>query len=210
MFAWPSYAIQDLWAGMLEDDSFVDNFFATNQKRLAEGLAMTTEFLDKHKIPYYGDMYALSCFPTIYLLEHLPQPPALDVAMGRKLTLVFPLSPRKSNAGVFLWVDLRRHLLSFATPVAAADSSADAAEAGLPDLSRLRINSDNVAELRQKELGLTAFIMSKGMSIAPGLNFFADEAGWFRITFSAPKDLLQRALAALAEALTAVEQGVKE
>jgi hypothetical protein len=56
MFSWPSYAIQDLWAGMLEDDAFLDTFFATNQRLLSESLDITTKFLDNLKIPYYGDM----------------------------------------------------------------------------------------------------------------------------------------------------------
>lgn len=53
MLAWPPYIIQDIWASILEDEAFTQNFLATNQQRLAEQYAFTTRFLDEHEIPYY-------------------------------------------------------------------------------------------------------------------------------------------------------------
>jgi hypothetical protein len=38
---------------MLEDGDYTKNFFATNQRRLAEQYAFATSFLDQHEIPYY-------------------------------------------------------------------------------------------------------------------------------------------------------------
>ncbi|KAK4126480.1 putative aminotransferase class I and II family protein [Parathielavia appendiculata] len=58
MLAWPPYIIQDLWASMLENGAYTEDFFATNQQRLAEQYAFATQFLDDHGIPYYRDSYA--------------------------------------------------------------------------------------------------------------------------------------------------------
>jgi hypothetical protein len=53
MLAWPPYLIQELWATMLEDGEYTNDFFAKNQQRLAEQYAFATRFLDENKIPYY-------------------------------------------------------------------------------------------------------------------------------------------------------------
>jgi hypothetical protein len=44
--------IQDAWASLLEDEAFLNGFFAENQRRLAENYALGTSLLDKYKISY--------------------------------------------------------------------------------------------------------------------------------------------------------------
>jgi len=55
MLGWPPYVIQELWAKMLEDEAYTKDFFARNQRGLAEQYAFATGFLDQHGIPYYGN-----------------------------------------------------------------------------------------------------------------------------------------------------------
>jgi hypothetical protein len=52
MLAWTPYLIQDVWAKMLDNREYTDNFLATNRQRLAEQYAFTTRFLDERDIPY--------------------------------------------------------------------------------------------------------------------------------------------------------------
>lgn len=51
-FAWPSYFTQDIWARMLEDKAWLENFVETNSKHLAKHYAMLTGALDGRGIPY--------------------------------------------------------------------------------------------------------------------------------------------------------------
>ncbi|KAH8586954.1 putative aminotransferase class I and II family protein [Bisporella sp. PMI_857] len=52
IFAWPSYAIQDSWAKILNDVSFIENFIRTNQERLSQCYSTFASFLDQYQIPY--------------------------------------------------------------------------------------------------------------------------------------------------------------
>ena len=42
-----------MWTHILEDQVFLDEFFATNQTRLAEHYHITTDFLKQHQITFY-------------------------------------------------------------------------------------------------------------------------------------------------------------
>ena len=55
MLGWPPYILQDIWAAMLENKSYLDSFLETNQRLLAEQYAITTQFLDEQGIPYFAN-----------------------------------------------------------------------------------------------------------------------------------------------------------
>ena len=44
--------MQDIWARILEDRSFLDWYLAENQRRLAKSYRLLTGFLDEQEIPY--------------------------------------------------------------------------------------------------------------------------------------------------------------
>ena len=52
VFSWSSYATQDQWARVLEDEKFLDRFISINQVRLASSYTRFALFLEKHGIPY--------------------------------------------------------------------------------------------------------------------------------------------------------------
>lgn len=52
-FGWEAYIVQDIWARILEDKPFLDNFISENQKRLAARYNMVTDFLRKNNIAFF-------------------------------------------------------------------------------------------------------------------------------------------------------------
>ncbi|KAL5598274.1 hypothetical protein FOBRF1_012067 [Fusarium oxysporum] len=95
------------------------------------------------------------------------------------------------NAGLFVWVDLRRLLLSKAS----RDEK---------DFSVLRtINCSSV--YKKRETKILDICVSHGVQIAPGSNFESEEYGWFRITFTVPRNALEEGLRRLSRALKEIE-----
>ncbi|AEO60892.1 hypothetical protein MYCTH_2310609, partial [Thermothelomyces thermophilus ATCC 42464] len=47
---WPPYIVQEIWAKMLDDKSFTENFLMVNRQRLGDQYAFATRFLDEHGI----------------------------------------------------------------------------------------------------------------------------------------------------------------
>ncbi|KAK4543118.1 hypothetical protein LTR36_005895 [Oleoguttula mirabilis] len=86
---------------------------------------------------------------------------------------------RGGNAGIFLWVDLRRHLDSGTRSDGSAANSLRAA----------------------KEVQLSDAWLLKGVMIARGGKFLSEELGWFRITFTAEKPALREGLRRFVEVL---------
>ncbi|KAK4044056.1 putative aminotransferase [Parachaetomium inaequale] len=150
MLAWPPYMIQEMWAKMLEDEDYTQNFLATNKQRLAEQYAFATQFLDEHGIPYY----------------------------------------RNSNAGMFIWVDLRRYL-----------TGKKEVESLL--LHRLTVPEKEEYQRREMEMGDRFF--ANGVGIALGTNFSTEELGWFRLTFSVSREALEIGLQRMLQTLRQVE-----
>jgi len=83
---------------------------------------------------------------------------------------------RRSNAGVYIWADFRRFLF--------AESDTH------PDFSSLKPASEAPAALRAREARIVALCASNGVMIAYGTNFFTEELGWFRITFTTRREAL--------------------
>ncbi|KAK4161058.1 putative 1-aminocyclopropane-1-carboxylate synthase [Cladorrhinum sp. PSN259] len=139
MLGWPPYIVQDIWAGMLDNQSYLDTFLGTNQNRLAEHYAITTQFLDEQGIPYFGN----------------------------------------SNAGMFLWIDLRRLL-----------SGTQTNDGTLPDLFLRRLSPEDRGKYLQKEQDIFDRCAENKVLLACGSAFSTEELGWFRLTFTANKEAL--------------------
>ncbi|KAK7979953.1 hypothetical protein PG989_012410 [Apiospora arundinis] len=58
VFGWVPYVTQGMWTNILDDESFLTNFFAKNQTALAGNCAILTSFLEQNKIPYYSNVNA--------------------------------------------------------------------------------------------------------------------------------------------------------
>lgn len=57
-FSWQAYMVQDMWAGILEDETFLDSFFAENQRRLGERYKLVTDILRANDIKFFGGVNA--------------------------------------------------------------------------------------------------------------------------------------------------------
>ncbi|KAJ4289459.1 hypothetical protein N0V88_006940 [Collariella sp. IMI 366227] len=150
MLGWPPYVIQDIWASMLEDEAYTNNFFAKNQRLLAEQYAIATRFLDDHGIPYY----------------------------------------KNSNAGMFIWIDLRQYLSGKDTT----------------SLALHRLTAEERKEYQRRELEISTQCFANGVAIALGTNFFTEELGWFRLSFTAAPEALTIGLERMVKALQDVER----
>ncbi|RSL92239.1 hypothetical protein CDV31_015247, partial [Fusarium ambrosium] len=95
------------------------------------------------------------------------------------------------NAGLFIWVDLRRMLLS----------KSSRGEMGYSSL-RTTNTSGFYAQREQEILDICA---RNGVQIAPGSKFQSEEYGWFRITFTVPRNTLEEGLRRLSKSLKDVE-----
>jgi hypothetical protein len=56
IFGWVPYVVQDLWADILEDEKFLDEFILENRKVLAKHFTILRTFLEQHRIPYYSNV----------------------------------------------------------------------------------------------------------------------------------------------------------
>lgn len=86
-----------------------------------------------------------------------------------------------SNAGLFMWIDLRRFLLP--------KSLRDKAEYG--DLKGTSLKADTY---RAREARVAAICMENKVFVSPGALYAASEYGWFRITFTLAEDALREGL----------------
>ncbi|KAF5007791.1 hypothetical protein FDECE_5915 [Fusarium decemcellulare] len=81
------------------------------------------------------------------------------------------------NAGLFLWVDLRRLLLS---------------KSPWTELDYGVLSTRNTGGVyKQRETEILDVCLRNDVQIAPGSNFESEEYGWFRITFTVPRDMLE-------------------
>ncbi|KAK4226579.1 putative 1-aminocyclopropane-1-carboxylate synthase [Podospora fimiseda] len=157
MLGWPPYIVQDIWAGMLENQSFLNDFLETNQKQLAEQYAITTQFLDEQGIPYFAN----------------------------------------SNAGMFLWIDLRRLLCGMHW-----------SEERLPDLTVRRLSAEDKEKYLKKEQDIFNRCGENKVLLACGSAFSTEELGWFRLTFTPTRDALYVGLSRLKDVFDQLRQEV--
>ncbi|KAL2267249.1 hypothetical protein VTJ83DRAFT_4526 [Remersonia thermophila] len=153
MLAWPPYLIQEAWAAMLEDEAFTSNFLETNQKRLAEQYAFTTQRLDEFGIPHHDN----------------------------------------TNAGMFIWIDLRRYLTG-------------KAEVAPGELSLHGLSEEEKAKYRHRESELGRRLFENGVNIALGTWFATEELGWFRLGYTVSREALETGLERIRKTLREVEE----
>lgn len=55
MLGWPPYLVQDIWAAMLEDTDYTDEFLGKNRELLGESYKVVTDFLREQGVGYYGN-----------------------------------------------------------------------------------------------------------------------------------------------------------
>ncbi|KAK0744926.1 putative aminotransferase class I and II family protein [Apiosordaria backusii] len=138
MLGWPPYLVQDIWAAMLEDTKYTDNFLKKNQELLAESYKLVTDFLTEQGVGYF----------------------------------------RNSNAGMFLWIDLRRHLTG-------------QKEGELPELRVAKLGPEDLAKYLAGEQKIWDALGANKILLAMGSAFATEELGWFRLTFSASRPALE-------------------
>lgn len=82
----------------------------------------------------------------------------------------------RRNAAVYIWVDLRRYLF----PASRSD----------PDFSLLNATTPGSPVYKEREARIVAICVKNSVLIGHGSNFFTEELGWFRVTFTAQKEAL--------------------
>ncbi|KAF5701326.1 plp-dependent transferase [Fusarium mundagurra] len=95
-----------------------------------------------------------------------------------------------TNAGLFIWMDLR-YLLTLQTSTGEADLSAISSE---------------VNTYKQQEIEIMEKGQGNGVMIAPGHAYLAEEYGWFRLTFTVGKDALKEGLNRLWKTLQEIKE----
>ncbi|KAK8017137.1 1-aminocyclopropane-1-carboxylate synthase [Apiospora marii] len=90
------------------------------------------------------------------------------------------------NAGVFIWVDLRRYLRG-GNSLAGGGGAATSLSIGALSPSELTMYRDREAALAKR-------CMQHGVGISPGSGFSTEELGWFRIGFAVERQALQTGL----------------
>ncbi|KAI0173471.1 putative acc synthase [Hypoxylon sp. FL1284] len=153
VFGWSPYVAQDMWANMLEDQTFLSRFLAKNREILAEHCAILRAFLDQHNIPFYTNV----------------------------------------NAGVFVWVDLRRYIFG------------GYRQDGAPDLSLRKLSASDLQVYQDRERKLHKRCFESGVGISPGSNYSSEQLGWFRISFTVEKQALDLGLQRLLGCLQEIE-----
>ncbi|KAK1704955.1 pyridoxal phosphate-dependent transferase [Colletotrichum lupini] len=98
-----------------------------------------------------------------------------------------------TNAGLFIWVDLR-HMIT---------SPKDPQHQIMLDSSDIESTLEKTC--KQREVQIADICMKHGVLVAPGHVYVAEEYGWFRLTFTVGKDALQEGLNRFLEALKEAE-----
>ncbi len=96
---------------------------------------------------------------------------------------------------MFIWVDLRHYILPHSTnqPL---------------DIGNLRISSPDVEVHKKREALIVATCLKNCVGVGYGTNFFTEELGWFRITFTAPKDILLTGLRRFVQSLEGLDRHI--
>ena len=96
---------------------------------------------------------------------------------------------KRSNAGIFVWVNLQRYLY-------------DKSES---DFSATKFFRSDIQFYRDREMALWNRLLASGVGLGLGSWYSAEEPGWFRISFTVEKDSLQTGLERLLNTLREVE-----
>ncbi|KAI2463100.1 putative acc synthase [Annulohypoxylon bovei var. microspora] len=99
---------------------------------------------------------------------------------------------RYSNAGTFIWVDLRHYLYGQDRPESVLDSSI------------IRLSPSDLEMCQDRETKLFKRCLECGVGISPGSSFSTEQLGWFRISFTVEKQTLQVGLQRLLKCLQGI------
>jgi bifunctional pyridoxal-dependent enzyme with beta-cystathionase and maltose regulon repressor activities len=75
---------------------------------------------------------------------------------------------------------------------------------GGADIRRLKCGEAGSAPFEEREAVLDRVLLRHGVSLSRGSIFFTEELGWFRLTFTLPKEELTQGLQRLASALAEI------
>lgn len=106
----------------------------------------------------------------------------------RVLSLADDPLTTNSNAGMFIWIDLRPYILGSSDPSALSRSRPDSGIFG------------------KRESVIDRICMKHKVSIAQGSIFETEEWGWFRLTFTLPREVLILGIERLMKALDEVKK----
>ncbi|KAL2190425.1 hypothetical protein L209DRAFT_671160, partial [Thermothelomyces heterothallicus CBS 203.75] len=98
---------------------------------------------------------------------------------------------KKSNAGMSTWIGLRLYLFGAKR---------------IESLSLHRLTPQEKEEYKRRELEVGKRFAAKKVAIALGNNFFTEELGWFRLTFTVSRDALEIGLRRMLQTLQEIEQ----
>lgn len=96
------------------------------------------------------------------------------------------------NAGVFIWVDLRRFLFPKST-------------CSEPNFAVLRNTSPDISLYKEREAFIVNRCIDNGVMISPGTIYATPELGWFRITFTVGKYALEEGLRRIWKSLEQIQ-----
>ncbi|KAL2852938.1 PLP-dependent transferase [Aspergillus pseudoustus] len=96
----------------------------------------------------------------------------------------------ETNSSLFIWIDLRHLFISGTRSKTLPSNKSDADYTTLQNIS-----SESQASIYQEsETRITDACAKNGVMIAPGSGDMPEEYGWFRITFTVPKEMLMEGL----------------
>lgn len=96
---------------------------------------------------------------------------------------------------MFIWIDLRRYLRG---------PGAEGPEASSLSIHRLSPEERQEYQRRESEIGNRCF--ENGVTIAPGTNYYTEELGWFRLTFTVSREVLEIGLQRFWKSLQGIEE----
>ncbi|KAL8834207.1 MAG: hypothetical protein Q9170_003864 [Blastenia crenularia] len=162
-FSWSASTTDHFWSTLLNDRPFLSYYLAENSRRLSEGYALLTSFLQKHNIKWVEG----------------------------------------SNAGFFLWVDFRGLLGKDIFVNEEEKVDAVAVERGPSQVYRTGKKAQERDEWFFEKMARAKVF------VASGNFFFAEEHGWYRVTFSVPKEVLKVGLERVGRVLEEVKREVE-
>ncbi|KAL3448024.1 pyridoxal phosphate-dependent transferase [Aspergillus insuetus] len=151
IFSWSAHLLQDIWAAMLEDRTWMQSFMSEKRRLMEMNRQIATSFLRECEIEYY-----------------------------------------ETNAGLFLWIDLR-HLLE-----PGSNKTMD---------TLLSVDSADAHSYKRRETRVAETCMRHGVLIASGHVYAPEEYGWFRLTFTVGEEALKEGLNRFRRAVAVVKGG---
>lgn len=161
---------------MLEDDQWRDDFFTKNHKLMRDNFDTAAQFFKDHGMPIYEKSWV-----------HLTCIPIFNVP--RLINML------RRNAAQYMWVDMRKYMVARGEEYLAIDRAAFSAR---PTPTEPRF--------KDREGKIIATCFKNGVMIGQGSSFFTEELGWFRVTFTVPREALTEGLDRLLRSLEEAQE----